>query len=173
MIYISLLYLTVWYMQAILRLNPRWWCACILWVLLLLPARSRSDMYDSARSNEKHSYSAIVNITFKDSTTGESKSEKMNGRYGLNSLVDSETGIVVHVRSGPPNSAVTNYGCHPLFENEIPSERWVALIERGECQFSDKIKNAAKKYNASAVVIYNNVSDNSKDVNMEHEGIET
>ncbi|ESO93826.1 hypothetical protein LOTGIDRAFT_104529 [Lottia gigantea] len=38
---------------------------------------------------------------------------------------------------------------------DLPSERWIALIERGKCPFQDKIKRATEKYNATAVVIYN------------------
>lgn len=43
---------------------------------------------------------------------------------------------------------------------------WIALIERGECNFEKKINNA-KKHNATAVIIYNN--KNRDVVTMSHD----
>uniref|UniRef100_A0A8C4Q100 PA domain-containing protein n=1 Tax=Eptatretus burgeri TaxID=7764 RepID=A0A8C4Q100_EPTBU len=57
-------------------------------------------------------------------------------------------------------------------DNLTPSNEgntsWIALVRRGNCTFKTKILNAAK-FNATAVIITNNVFENST-VLMQHEG---
>ncbi|KAK2185196.1 hypothetical protein NP493_243g02017 [Ridgeia piscesae] len=122
----------------------RWWC------VLFIVAINRPEI-DASNEYRPYLYSAIVNITYKDPKTGELASERKDiGRYGTASRRDPEWGWVVHVRSADNKTD----GCQPPVN--VPSVRWVALIQRGSCKFHEKIYNAAIVRNASAVVIYNN-----------------
>uniref|UniRef100_A0A4W6BPZ1 Ring finger protein 130 n=1 Tax=Lates calcarifer TaxID=8187 RepID=A0A4W6BPZ1_LATCA len=66
-------------------------------------------------------------------------------------------------------SLVDRQGCDPNTRFLVPprSVHWVALLQRGNCTFKEKILKAAS-YNATAVLIYNNSTD--KTVKMGHEG---
>ena len=63
----------------------------------------------------------------------------------------SRTGRLVHVRS----EGNVNNGCGE-YNHDLPNDDWVALIERGQCYFTQKIRVATKDYNASAVIVYDN-----------------
>jgi len=53
-----------------------------------------------------------------------------------------------------------NFGCKGPFLKNYPSgESWIAIIQRGNCRFNEKIENAMK-LNASGVLIYD--SENTK-----------
>nr|KAG5701771.1 hypothetical protein BaRGS_000761 [Batillaria attramentaria] len=69
------------------------------------------------------------------------------------SIMDSDTssGHLVHVRS----KGNVNNGCSD-YDHDLPTHDWVALIERGTCYFSEKVRVATRQYNASAVIIYDN-----------------
>ena len=49
-----------------------------------------------------------------------------------------------------------------------PSGQWIAIIERGQCRFSEKIRHAIEA-NASAVIIYDN-EPNKTPLFMHHDG---
>ena len=135
----------------------RWWC------VLFIVAINRPEI-DASNEYRPYLYSAIVNITYKDPKTGELASERKDiGRYGTASRRDPEWGWVVHVRSADNKTD----GCQPPVN--VPSVRWVALIQRGSCKFHEKIYNAAIVRNASAVVIYNNKQEVEL-LTMEHKG---
>ncbi|XP_069799060.1 E3 ubiquitin-protein ligase RNF128 isoform X2 [Dendropsophus ebraccatus] len=70
------------------------------------------------------------------------------GLFGLNSPLSDAQGVV-----GIPISPNLQ-GCDPSTKFSITSKPWIALIERGNCTFSEKILLAASK-GAHAVVIYN------------------
>lgn len=67
------------------------------------------------------------------------------------------------------SSVVDRQGCDPNTRFLVPPRtvHWVALLQRGNCTFREKILKAAA-YNATAVLIYNNSTD--KTVRMGHEG---
>lgn len=67
------------------------------------------------------------------------------------------------------SSVVDRQGCDPATRFLVPSRNvhWVALLQRGNCTFKEKILKAAA-YNATAVLIYNNSTN--KTVKMGHEG---
>lgn len=67
------------------------------------------------------------------------------------------------------SSVVDRQGCEPNTRFLVPPRtvHWVALLQRGNCTFREKILKAAA-YNATAVLIYNNSTD--KTVRMGHEG---
>ncbi|KAM3910635.1 E3 ubiquitin-protein ligase RNF128 isoform 2-T2 [Leptodactylus fuscus] len=70
------------------------------------------------------------------------------GLFGLNSPINNAQGVV-----GIPISPNLQ-GCDPSTKYSVTSKPWIALIERGNCTFSEKILLAASK-GAHAVVIYN------------------
>lgn len=119
----------------------------------------------TSRPSVTHVYSAIVNITYIHPITKHLHSEyEEMGQYGINSSLESESGVVVHVRTATNET----HGCSPPV-NAPTTGRWIALIERGSCKFQQKIYNAAIVKNASAVVIYNHKFE-SVEPSMKHEG---
>ena len=138
--------------------ETRWWAVLGAWLLL---ASGTGANNGGAIKN----YSAIVNITYTDPATGKILSNRSDmGVFGSQSRLESESGIVVHVR-GPDNSS---HGCTPPV-NVPKKDPWIALIKRGNCKFQKKIYNAAVLSNASAVVIYNHEVENNK-LTMDHQG---
>ncbi|KAG8448159.1 hypothetical protein GDO86_015304 [Hymenochirus boettgeri] len=86
------------------------------------------------------------------------------GLYGVNSPMLRAQGIVSIPKS--PNLQ----GCDPNTNFSSTVKPWIALIERGNCTFSDKILLAAKQ-GASAVVIYNAPSSyGNRTIPMVHYG---
>lgn len=84
--------------------------------------------------------------------------EEMNdaGFYGDGSNLNGfpVTGQLVHLKLLVPNK--TDYGCSEIDKDKVPSSGpWVALVQRGECNFNQKLYYAAKRSNASAVIVYN------------------
>uniref|UniRef100_A0A674PFU7 Ring finger protein 130 n=1 Tax=Takifugu rubripes TaxID=31033 RepID=A0A674PFU7_TAKRU len=76
-----------------------------------------------------------------------------------------------HVGEVQPCSAamVDRQGCDPGTRFLVPPRtvQWVALLQRGNCTFKEKILKAAS-FNATAVLIYNNSTEET--VMMGHEG---
>lgn len=102
---------------------------------------------------------ANINITYEDEH-GELYTETSeSGKYG-EGYVGSSRGMAVHVRAKGPGGERDHTGCTwPLLSvaapNEpLPSEPWIAVIRRGNCNFEIKVQNAWRS-NASAVLIYN------------------
>lgn len=89
------------------------------------------------------------------------------GTYGQNSPKVDTRGIVIAPL--PHNGVVDRQGCDPNTRFLVPPRNvhWVALLQRGNCTFKEKILKAAA-YNATAVLIYNNSTN--KTVKMGHEG---
>ncbi|KAK7097394.1 RING finger protein 150-like [Littorina saxatilis] len=73
------------------------------------------------------------------------------GIYGKSSLRTAVSGHLVHVRSEENE----NHGCSD-YTHDLPDHDWVALVERGQCYFTEKIRVATKQYNASAIIVYDN-----------------
>ncbi|XP_077388621.1 E3 ubiquitin-protein ligase RNF130 [Festucalex cinctus] len=91
-----------------------------------------------------------------------------DGTYGQNSpKVDTRALLVV--TPTPHHGVVDRQGCDPNTRFAAPPRgvQWVALLQRGNCTFKEKILKAAA-FNASAVLIYNNSTN--KTVKMGHEG---
>ncbi|XP_041358456.1 RING finger protein 150-like [Gigantopelta aegis] len=119
---------------------------------------------DYQRSNSDEYYKAIISLTYKDPKTNITKldpGEEIMGKYSPKSKPETVVGLVVQTRD---HTNKTN-GCKP-YSIQLPHETWIALVSRGECQFTEKIRLATVTYNASAIVIYN---DGPEDVAvMEH-----
>ncbi|XP_020822045.1 E3 ubiquitin-protein ligase RNF133 [Phascolarctos cinereus] len=88
------------------------------------------------------------------------------GVFGRGSILKRVAGVVV-----PPEGRNQN-ACNPLtnFSKPKESEMWLALIERGGCTFTQKIKIAAEK-GANGVIIYNVAGTGNQVFPMSHQGI--
>lgn len=141
----------------------RWWTdsslvRCLV-VLTLMTVPVCCGLEDTHNPEQNW---AIVNLTYIDQNTNLLVHETEKGKYGSKSLVEPRAGLAVHVR----NKDNKTHGCDE-YAIKIPKEKWIALVERGHCNFTDKIKMATKKYNASAAVIYNNAENNQFTI-MQH-----
>ncbi|XP_057575285.1 E3 ubiquitin-protein ligase RNF128 isoform X2 [Hippopotamus amphibius kiboko] len=95
------------------------------------------------------SVNAYVTVTYYNETSNYTSTETCEcGVYGLASPVANALGMV-----GIPKN--NNYqACDYNTEFTNTKKPWIALIERGNCTFSEKIQTAGRR-NADAVVIYN------------------
>ncbi|XP_076467419.1 RING finger protein 150-like [Babylonia areolata] len=138
------------------RKPPPWadeWVRCAFVVALILTLPPCSGVGESAQQGDSGPvsfYLAEVNFTYRDPVTKKQMNETAEGKYGAESLVETKTGQVMHVHDKENKSL----GCKE-YTNKIPHVPWIALIERGGCTFTDKIKMATQTYNATAVVVYN------------------
>ncbi|XP_037692206.1 E3 ubiquitin-protein ligase RNF133 [Choloepus didactylus] len=89
------------------------------------------------------------------------------GVFGRSSTLKRVAGVLV-----PPEGKTQN-ACNPStsFSQLKDSETWLALIERGGCTFTQKIKVAAQK-GASGVIIYNFPGTGNQVFPMSHQAFE-
>ncbi|XP_065266805.1 E3 ubiquitin-protein ligase RNF128 isoform X2 [Emys orbicularis] len=107
---------------------------------------------------------AYVTLFYFNNTSNSTVTEYCEcGMYGANSPLGTATGLV-----GIPKSANLQ-ACDSNTEFTVTEAPWIALIERGNCRFSEKIKLAAKK-GAEAVVIYNAPESGGYPIPMAHSG---
>ena len=147
---------------------PTWW-TCILHLYLSISvvfACFTDHLTECSDVRSQYTHKALLNITFKDPVTGKMTNKKHNdGLYSTNGRFEAEWGVIVHVRTVDNKT----HGCTPPVN--IPSGRWIALIQRGSCPFRNKVHNAAVLKNASAVVVYNNeVTKEGRQLAMQHNG---
>ncbi|XP_051921392.1 E3 ubiquitin-protein ligase RNF130 isoform X2 [Hippocampus zosterae] len=144
----------------------------LLLLLILVQSRragaGRPDRAGVVLASEEY-VSATVNATAVDArghAVHVMSSE--DGTYGQNSPKVDARALVV-VTPAPRHGAVDRQGCDPRTRFAAPPRgvQWVALLQRGNCTFKEKILKAAA-FNASAVLIYNNSTN--KTVKMGHEG---
>ena len=92
---------------------------------------------------------------------------KENGRYGHLSKVNYDgplKGQLVHVKTLHDKS---DLGCGEIDPAVVPaSGTWVALVRRGICSFNEKIYFAAKRSNASAVIVYSHKKEDEKELQI-------
>lgn len=84
------------------------------------------------------------------------------GVYGRNSPVESTYGIVT-LPKGDPRGC----GTQDVYDRNDSSPRWIALVKRGNCTFSEKI-NAAYHQGAAGVVVYNVDGSGNSTTHMSH-----
>ncbi|XP_062440529.1 E3 ubiquitin-protein ligase RNF128 isoform X2 [Rhea pennata] len=107
---------------------------------------------------------AFVSLFYFNSTGNRSMSEQCEcGLYGLNSPLLSAQGLV-----GIPKSANLQ-ACDLNTQFTSMEPPWIALIERGNCTFAEKIKLAARR-GATAAVIYNAADKGNYPIPMSHIG---
>ncbi|KAB0385113.1 hypothetical protein FD755_000069 [Muntiacus reevesi] len=129
---------------------------CSLW-----PARA-----DNA---SQEYYTALINVTVQEPGRGAPLTFRIDpGRYGLDSPKAEVRGQVLAPL--PIHGVADHLGCDPQTRFFVPPniKQWIALLQRGNCTFKEKISRAAF-HNAVAVVIYNNKSK-EEPVTMTHPG---
>ncbi|EMP35387.1 Mitogen-activated protein kinase kinase kinase kinase 4 [Chelonia mydas] len=108
---------------------------------------------------------AYVNLFYFNTTNNSTVTEQCEcGEFGGNSPLGTASGLV-----GIPKSANLQ-ACDSHTEFTVTEAPWIALIERGNCRFSEKIHLAAKK-GAEAVVIYNAPESGSIPIRMAHSAV--
>uniref|UniRef100_V9KEW7 E3 ubiquitin-protein ligase RNF128-like protein n=1 Tax=Callorhinchus milii TaxID=7868 RepID=V9KEW7_CALMI len=121
-------------------------------------------VHTAARRN----FLTIANINVTTNTSPESNKTMMQyeeGFYGEESPLREASGIV-----GIPKSKDA-FACEPEVSFNSMGSPWIALIERGNCNFSYKI-NIARRRGAAAVVIFNNAGTGDKLEPFQHPGTE-
>ncbi|XP_007474240.1 E3 ubiquitin-protein ligase RNF130 isoform X2 [Monodelphis domestica] len=114
-------------------------------------------------------YTALINVTVHEPGRDGPWTFRIDrGRYGLDSPKVEVRGQVLAPL--PLHGAADHLGCDPQTRFHVPPDikQWIALLQRGNCTFKEKISRAAL-HNAIAVVIYNNKS-NEETVTMTHQG---
>ncbi|KAI5775161.1 RNF133-like protein [Gulo gulo luscus] len=89
------------------------------------------------------------------------------GVFGRSSTLKRVAGVIV-----PPEGKTQN-ACNPTtsFRRSKNSETWLALVERGGCTFTQKVKVAVEK-GASGVIIYNFPGTGNQVFPMSHQAFE-
>ncbi|XP_068264524.1 E3 ubiquitin-protein ligase RNF130 isoform X4 [Nyctibius grandis] len=133
----------------------------LLWHCWLRPA--------GADNASQAYYTALINVTVLSPERGGPTLLRIDrGRYGQDSPKVEVKGLLV--APVPINGVADRLGCDPRTRFQVPpnTKQWIALLQRGNCTFREKILRAAS-HNATAVVIYNNISS-EEPVTMTHQG---
>ncbi|XP_028379023.1 E3 ubiquitin-protein ligase RNF128 isoform X2 [Phyllostomus discolor] len=107
---------------------------------------------------------AYVIVNYYNETSNYTTTETCEcGVYGLASPVANAMGVV-----GIPKNN-NHQACDYNTEFTNTKKPWIALIERGNCTFSEKIQTASRR-NADAVVIYNSPETGNQTIQMANFG---
>ena len=123
-------------------------------VVLLLIAVSHLGVVPLFALSDSSYFSAVLNASYKEMDKGKQLQIWRHiagfGIYGKGAEINPAEGNIYYLHE--------NDWCRPVHA-QIPRrmEPWIALIERGNCEFVKKILNA-KAANASAVIIFDNDS---------------
>ncbi|XP_043925531.1 E3 ubiquitin-protein ligase RNF130 isoform X3 [Protopterus annectens] len=144
------------------------WCggSWIIWrILLLLPVLVKLS---GAENNSQEYYTAVLNASTTEGGKTVVLTRVNEGRYGLDSPKTDVKGVLV--APVVVHGVTDRQGCDPHTRFNVPptTKQWIALLQRGNCTFREKIIRAAS-HNATAVIIYNNVT-NEDAVTMTHPG---
>ncbi|XP_023651732.1 E3 ubiquitin-protein ligase RNF128a isoform X2 [Paramormyrops kingsleyae] len=116
-----------------------------------------------AVQNGSASVTAFVEIRYLNASSNQVVRQVCEcGWYGMQSLI-----AIAYGQVELPAENLTACGPHVRFNSSADS--WIALIERGDCTFSEKI-NSALKAGAAAVVIFNDADSRNDDRAMSHPG---
>lgn len=137
--------------------------AIVFCLIVFLPCAYSEEQHSLQRSREDESKSyrfAEIDVSFIHPDTKKKSTAHYQGKYGVKSVIAHVSGVVMHaksrVRPNSKSSATNHSGCSEYVNKKFPKGAWIAFVERGDCQFTKKIKIATKVHNASAIVIYNN-----------------
>ncbi|XP_078087931.1 E3 ubiquitin-protein ligase RNF130 isoform X1 [Mustelus asterias] len=146
----------------------------LLLLLLLLPAggRAQTEPPDDDSVNDEL-VDAVVKVSYVDRVSGQRvpvPGRGEDGRYSRDSPKEGVESGTVLVPAWVPGTQRNLQGCDPRTRFAVPPDtrRWIALLNRGNCTFKQKILRAVA-HKAAAVVIYHNVSD-EKPKTMTHKG---
>ncbi|NWW76994.1 RN128 ligase, partial [Climacteris rufus] len=124
------------------------------------------EFFISFEPTEAISVTAFVTLFYFNSTSNGTVFERCEcGLYGFHSPLLSAQGLV-----GIPVSADQD-ACDKNTEFTITQAPWIALIERGNCSFTEKIQVATRR-GATAAVIYNSQGKGNNTLLMAHPGAE-
>ncbi|XP_071615113.1 E3 ubiquitin-protein ligase RNF130 isoform X4 [Heliangelus exortis] len=140
----------------------------VLLLLLLLLWHCRVGPAGADNASQAY-YTALINVTVLSPERGGPTLLRIDrGRYGQDSPKVEVKGLLV--APVPINGVADRLGCDPRTRFQVPpnTKQWIALLQRGNCTFREKILRAAS-HNATAVVIYNNISS-EEPVTMTHQG---
>ncbi|XP_028623305.1 E3 ubiquitin-protein ligase RNF128 isoform X2 [Grammomys surdaster] len=116
------------------------------------------------QSTASFQMNAYVTVTYFNESSNYTKTEACEcGVYGLASPVANAMGVV----GIPKNGSYQACDYNTQFTNT--DKPWIALIERGNCTFSEKIQTAGRS-NADAVVIYNSPETGNQTIQMANFG---
>ncbi|RUS77289.1 hypothetical protein EGW08_014953 [Elysia chlorotica] len=117
-------------------------------------------------------YRADIKYTYKESKNGGYVTNEIQGRYGSGTQPTRAkiSGQIVHITSlsRRDRSKTDHFGCEK-YTSKLPPVKWIALVERGECRFTDKLRTATLEHNASALVVYDNQT--GAIIKMEHKDV--
>ncbi|XP_048399333.1 E3 ubiquitin-protein ligase RNF130 isoform X4 [Stegostoma tigrinum] len=150
--------------------------AYLLLLLLLFPGRAQTHSQTESPDHDSGKGElviAAVKVSYVDRAGGQPvpvPDRGEDGRYGRDSPKERVEGGTVLVPAWTPGKPRNLQGCDPRTRFAVPPDtrRWIALLNRGNCTFKQKILLAAAQ-KAAAVVIYHNVSD-EKPITMSHQG---
>ena len=108
---------------------------------------------------------AFLDISFKDISGGEDHILNQPGTYGCESPHRQTEGYLFHI----PNQNWCIMSSLKASESKPVGKSWIALIPRGNCTSVEKILNA-KRFNASAVLIYDTTDGKEGFKGFRHEG---
>nr|XP_057945810.1 E3 ubiquitin-protein ligase RNF128-like [Doryrhamphus excisus] len=108
-------------------------------------------------------WTAVVEINYLISPNKTVDQECECGIFGINSPLSSAAGVVVLSNLSP--TGPTGCGTDPVYN--VTTSPWIALVKRGDCDFSKKI-NIARRHGASAVVVYNVDNSGNNTIRMAH-----
>ncbi|XP_037978870.1 E3 ubiquitin-protein ligase RNF128 isoform X2 [Motacilla alba alba] len=132
------------------------------WFLFLL-----MDFLISFHATEAISVMASLSLFYFNSTSNRTVFERCEcGLYGFNSPYVGAQGVV-----GIPVHAADHFACDKNTDFTVTEAPWIALIERGNCSFAEKIQVATRR-GATAAVIYNSRGRGNSTLLMAHHGAE-
>ncbi|XP_034731400.1 E3 ubiquitin-protein ligase RNF128a [Etheostoma cragini] len=107
-------------------------------------------------------WTAVIEIRYVNSNNTPEDKYCDCGVYGRNSPVEGVNGIVALPKGDPEGC-----GSDHVYNRNISSPPWIALVKRGNCTFSEKI-SAAHRQGATGVVVYNVDGSGNSTLQMSH-----
>ncbi|RUS77288.1 hypothetical protein EGW08_014952 [Elysia chlorotica] len=133
----------------------------VLCVILLTLIQVHCVEHHLESDHSRVYYDADIRFTYKDSQRNDLETENIQGSYGLGYMPTNAnmSGKLVHVISvsSKDRAKSNHFGCEK-YSMKLPTVKWIALVERGECDFTEKLQIATIAHNASAVIVYNNLT---------------
>ena len=148
----------------------RYLSGTLLYIFLFMISQVQCDHHHVESGTQERHYAADIKYTYIDPNNHVVTSH-FEGKYGVGHqpVKANVSGKVLHVTSlaRKDKAKENNFGCEK-YNIKLPTVTWVALVQRGECSFSKKLTIATIHQNASAVLIYDN--ETQEGTLMQHQG---